>query len=123
MTVGGNDFGNFEDDFNRYFYYNQFSIDSCDSDARRKVGRSWSYRRSSGYLLGKEQRAFHGRYLSESYNYLRGTVHYSCSSIRYGNFLRNMAVVVTRQLFFTHGRPKEICQQRLTDARRASKKR
>ena len=76
MTRGG-----IKDDCNSCIYFNMPGFDSDYSDAGRKVSRFRGDCRRSGYLLGQEQRPFHGRDACQRHQGFGGVIyHHSCSS-------------------------------------------
>ena len=65
--IGGVNRGSFEDNINNRVSYYMYRIDSFDSDAGRKVRRTWSHRGSVRYLLEQEQGSLHGRHSGKNH--------------------------------------------------------
>ena len=78
--IGGVNRGSFEDNINNRVSYYMYRIDSFDSDAGRKVRRTWGHRRSVRYLLEQEQRTLYGGY--------SGKGNESAGDLIYRDFLR-----------------------------------
>ena len=88
MFQGGGQIGSFKDYSDDYLCDHMCGIDGDSAYAGRKAGWFKRYdQRSGGYLLGKEQRALHGRGIGEDHKVPRSRIYFIIAYIKHD--LRN----------------------------------